>query len=625
VATTFQGGQAVPAVGTAAYAAAQGNNPNQQVTTTGNGATKVINQQLPATPSGYSYNPTAGTFNSPQSFDSNGNPTSTPTVVSDANVRESVIPGIQSKAASYSPGGINGPQPVVPGGGITTGQGGTTSGIVPSGSSYTPSNPSGNTDNGSGGGNTSDTSDNGSFNYEDALNSALNGENQQPLDPATQQAFDTLSQLKTTSDALTASQISSIQSSYSAKAAFLSSAQAAQTSALQGKLGLAGSSRYAPVSTSGIMSLETVANVQQLVNLTMEENGALLGVYQAQEQMDFNLASKQLDELDSLRDEKITLATKMADAAQTEYEDAVQQSLDQEKINQTQEQITEQTKMDSITAAQDKIDDNLKQQGIDLQAGQLKLSQQQLYFSEGLNPDGSVPEDSTSGSAATFDTTGDLVDSSGNIIASASDLKTSYGITTLANGVTYADSSSAPFTTGTDGMKTRTLNAVRAMGIPILSAQQANVAQGLATAIQQLTTLEGMEGKGADPTAIVALGQNAPAKDTAAALKDTLDKLATLDPTLASLGSGSLPSTFFTTQSNSAINSKLLTNLNSALGNIVGISNVPATGFVDPTAYQAASPNNAATFASTASALKNSIGRNPTPAEVMQAINFASQ
>lgn len=205
-----------------------------------------------------------------------------PTVVSDANIRENVIPSTMAKANTMLP-----PNPH-----DQIGYDPTTD---PNSSAYKengdlgdPSSPS--------------------F-YDDMVKSisgAGAGEDEQEKNLILGQ--------KTGFDQGYDSLISSIHDQFQSNRADMQQEQNARSKQIENVLSLGGSTRYAPISSSGIMSAKDRYDMQSLNDLASKEKNAVAQALTAKNAGDMQLLDKQLGIIDRIRKQKTDLATKVSDS-----------------------------------------------------------------------------------------------------------------------------------------------------------------------------------------------------------------------------------------------------------------------------------------------------------------------
>lgn len=205
-----------------------------------------------------------------------------PTVMTDANVRESTIPNNNARANTY----LN----------------------------QNPTSPQNqNVENGSNTSGRSSTDEYGGVSFSDNYDAALGKLNGQSVDPVTQNELDLIQGQRATQDSVTRSSIDAIQAAYQSRYADTVQEQKASTAGIDQALNLGGSSRYAPVSSSGILSAKEKFDLQTLNELTTSENTQIAQLRQAQADKDYEGVSKMLEVLDKSRQEKQSLAQKIAD------------------------------------------------------------------------------------------------------------------------------------------------------------------------------------------------------------------------------------------------------------------------------------------------------------------------
>lgn len=125
--------------------------------------------------------------------------------------------------------------------------------------------------------------------------------------------FDTLDTLMKQTDKDTASQIQSIKAQYDIREKQLEEINRREQMGEATSLLLGGSSRYAG-SASGIMAGYQRADIMELAELDAKEMSAISEAKAAQSEKNYNLASKKLDYVETLRKEKVTKATEIAKA-----------------------------------------------------------------------------------------------------------------------------------------------------------------------------------------------------------------------------------------------------------------------------------------------------------------------
>lgn len=262
---------------------------------------------------------------------------STPTVVTDANVRESKIPQIQQDttkilASRYTPAPVTAPGTPgsTPGVGTPAPTGALASAslspvVTPGAGSSTPApSPTVATD--------SSPSDDP---YTSFLKSLYDNNPSTPTEgaaPANDPYFSMLSQMKATSDAATQTLIGSTQAQFESRKAQLAATQAAEHAGLMQALVSNGEAKYAPLLAGSRLTADETSHILALSSIDAEESSAVAQLQKAQSDQDFQVMGKWLDHLDTLRTEKINIATKLSNdaaAATKAINDAKQHVQDQ--------------------------------------------------------------------------------------------------------------------------------------------------------------------------------------------------------------------------------------------------------------------------------------------------------
>lgn len=241
---------------------------------TGPGAAAPNNAPKVIPASSYEYNQ-----KSQPNFYGGSNATSTPTVFSNANIIEKKIPEMNSKASTLLQ-------------------------QEPTTLSTTPAVDSGLVSN----------------DYATSYKKAYDGLPAITDDPQYQADMAMINSLQTGSDATTSAYVNSIQKNYADLTTHQEQANDASTKRLESALLRGGSTRYAPVSSGGILDLKTRSDIQGLATLHDQENQKIAEVKQAQQTQNYNLMSKRMDELDTLTEKKRALAKSIADTTQKQNE-----------------------------------------------------------------------------------------------------------------------------------------------------------------------------------------------------------------------------------------------------------------------------------------------------------------
>lgn len=114
-------------------------------------------------------------------------------------------------------------------------------------------------------------------------------------------------------DAQTNLALSVLQGQFAQKRELLKRQQEASTKGVTNVLNLAGSSRYAPISSQGLIDEKNRYDLQTLNDLDAEEQKLKTSILQAHTAGDFKLLEEQQAALDKKREEKIALANKITE------------------------------------------------------------------------------------------------------------------------------------------------------------------------------------------------------------------------------------------------------------------------------------------------------------------------
>lgn len=220
----------------------------------------------------------------------------TPTVLSDTNIRDNVIPEIQKTASSMLDYDKN-PYYIRPGEtmdaykartGITAALGGNEQ----QGNEQTDTPPE---------------------NEYDSLYQSVMG-----TTPAKDDFYDKdlelIKAMQKTSDARTSNQLAGITAQFDLRAKDMSRAQASQGAATNAALMRSGASRYAPANAAGIMGAQQRGFIRELSSLDLEEAQAKNEALAAQEDNNYKLLGAKLDTLKEKRAEKLDVVNKMYDS-----------------------------------------------------------------------------------------------------------------------------------------------------------------------------------------------------------------------------------------------------------------------------------------------------------------------
>lgn len=224
-------------------------------------------------------------------------PATTPTVMSDANIRDTVIPTTIARANTMlGPAGAQ-ITPVAPN---------------PISGSNTNTNPVSTAP----GTSTTPNLDPSSPTYFDDLYKSLSGNIGN--DPETSNELSLIDNMKTQGDTTANGAIGNIQASYDARKQALTDSQNTQTANVSQALLLGGGSRYAPVSSSGILSAKEKYDMGNLNDLQVQENQAMSEASKARDDRDYELLGKKLDILDNIRTQKSDLTKTINNSMLTE-------------------------------------------------------------------------------------------------------------------------------------------------------------------------------------------------------------------------------------------------------------------------------------------------------------------
>lgn len=145
------------------------------------------------------------------------------------------------------------------------------------------------------------------------------------LDPYTQQSLKLLQQMQNTNDRQAKESINALQEKFNQRQAQQEQSNASGLAQVKQALNLGGSSRYAPVSSQGIVSAKEAQGIQALSALDAEEQSIIRDIKSAQTQNDYQLIEKKMGILENVRKEK---ATARAELDKTFQETEMQASRD---------------------------------------------------------------------------------------------------------------------------------------------------------------------------------------------------------------------------------------------------------------------------------------------------------
>lgn len=258
--------------------------------------------------------------------------TSTPTVVTDANIRESAIPDIttRTQSALSTRNGQGIVQGAAPDGSAlssngnyidkagnqyssapaSAGTGGVTTGASTAATAPAPktsSTPS-----------TATTTAAPENDYDAFLKSIFDSNpstGTTGVAPANDPYLMTLATMRATSDAASKTLIDATMQQFASRKAQLAATQAASHAGLMQALISNGEARYAPILAGQSMTADETAGVLALSNIDAEQSSAVAQLQKAQADQNFQVMGKYLDHLDNLQTQKITVASKLADNA----------------------------------------------------------------------------------------------------------------------------------------------------------------------------------------------------------------------------------------------------------------------------------------------------------------------
>ena len=228
-----------------------------------------------------------------------------PTVVSDASIHNSVIPGITQNAN-------NNVNALTPGN-----NGGNNNG------NNNNSNPTGgNTDNSNNNGGNTGGTDYSNMSYGDIYKSVYGDVgNAAFANPQLQSEMNLIQQAGQGADAATRASLAAVQAQYQNEYANTVGIQASTTAGVEQSLNLGGSSRYAPISSAGIMDSKTRYDLQTLQGLSATNASNVAKLQQAIADNDFKTAQSMNDLIDKTREQSQTLAASIASGVASQAKD----------------------------------------------------------------------------------------------------------------------------------------------------------------------------------------------------------------------------------------------------------------------------------------------------------------
>lgn len=137
------------------------------------------------------------------------------------------------------------------------------------------------------------------------------GETGEVLDPYTAQQMTLLQSMQKNADAQAKQALNSIQSKFAQRQQDQQRATESGLASIRQALNLGGSSRYAPISSQGIISAAEQAGIRALSDLDAQEQEAIGEIKSAQQANDFQLLEKKLNLLENVRSEKAKATSKL--------------------------------------------------------------------------------------------------------------------------------------------------------------------------------------------------------------------------------------------------------------------------------------------------------------------------
>lgn len=194
------------------------------------------------------------------------------------------------------------------------------------------------------------------------------------IDPETRKAFKAIEAMQQTSDRNTQEAISAIQGRFDQRRAEQEQSNAQGLASLKQVLNLGGSSRYAPISSQGLIGAQEAAGIRALAAIDAQERDAVAQARQAQQSGDYKRLEATLGLLEGIREDKGKAMKELSES-----------TLETEKLMQAESAITGLVSQ-GITDPT-KIFQTLSSQGIDVSLKDISASLGYLQ-----------PKNSTSGS-----------------------------------------------------------------------------------------------------------------------------------------------------------------------------------------------------------------------------------
>lgn len=142
------------------------------------------------------------------------------------------------------------------------------------------------------------------------------GPDERRVDPITEQMLDALRQMRQTTDRNTAEQVAAIEGRFDERRAQQERSNAQNLAAVKQALNLGGSSRYAPISSQGIVGAAEAAGIRNLSALDAEERDLVSQARQAQAANDYRLLEQKLNILEGVRSQKAEAMSELSTTMQ---------------------------------------------------------------------------------------------------------------------------------------------------------------------------------------------------------------------------------------------------------------------------------------------------------------------
>lgn len=332
---------------------------------------------------------------------------------------------------------------------------------------------------------------------EDTAKMQASNSNQQPYTTADTSAEDAathkiIDQLIATSDANTASTIQSIQSQFAIRTQqqqIINSASEAEVRnalLMGGVTGQGSSTQFAPISSSGVIQAQETYGIQQLASLDAQENSQIAAAKQAGYSNDFQLQEKLLNNINTTRQAKIDLATKLNDSIVATNQNLAAQAL-QSNIDNGVASIY----ANGVTDPSE-ILKQLKTQGMNVSLDQINKSIQEIATRNGIDP---TTLDATSKQFFYLKGIGGLPSSIASLSDTASQLAAYVKMVNAALTIgknTFSDQG------GINPVVQTTLNLIGPSVSANMSVSQAIQAAGLPAIVSAVIGQEGGSPKGVD-------------------------------------------------------------------------------------------------------------------------------